>query len=50
MYKMKTIIQQPVVKNTIYNEIKKNFNKNNSNNKLKYNDFIKLHMKKFINY
>ena len=49
MYNMKTIIQQPVIKNAIYNEIKKNFNKNNAN-KLKYKDFIKLYMKKFINY
>ena len=50
MYNMKTLIQQPVIKNTIYNEIKKNFNKNNANNKLKHKDFIKLYMKKFINY
>lgn len=49
MYNMKTIIQQPVIKNRVYNEIKKNFNKNNAN-KLKYKDFIKLYMKKFINY
>jgi hypothetical protein len=50
MYNMKTIVQQSVVKNAIYNEIKKNFNKNDGNNKLKYKDFIKLYMKKFINY
>lgn len=49
MYNMKTIIQQPVIKNAIYNEIKKNFNKNNAN-KLKYEHFIKLYIKKFINY
>ena len=50
MYNMKTIIKQPIVRNTIYNEIKKNFNKNKNNNKLKYENFIKLYMKKFINY
>ena len=50
MYNMKTIIKQPIVRNTIYNEIKKNFNKNKNINKLKYENFIKLYMKKFINY
>lgn len=50
MYNMKTIVKQPLIKNTIYNEIKKNFNKNKDNNKLKYEYFIKLYMKKFINY
>ena len=50
MYNMKTLIQHPVVKNTIYNEIKKNFNKNKANNKLKYEYFIKLYMKKSLHF
>lgn len=50
MYNMKTIVQQPIIRNVIYNEIKKKFNRNLLNDKLKYKHFIRLYNPKFIKY
>ncbi len=35
--------KQSPVRNIIYNEIKKKFNRNPENNKLKYSDFLKIY-------